>query len=114
MHQDPPECATGGLLLGVGAADGENGELVSGVVVGVVVVVVVARVCVAVDAVAFPCRPITAAMNAAAAVEAAATTAVTRFTRCLPSVRMLAFLLSVSIEHMTPGASSRALGIACE
>jgi hypothetical protein len=97
VHQDPPDCATGGLLLGVGAADGDNGELVSGVVVGVVLVVVVVRVGVAVDAVAFPCSPITAAMNAAAAVEAAATTAVTRFTRCLPSVRTLVFLLSIAM-----------------
>jgi hypothetical protein len=115
MHQDPPDCATGALLLAVGADDDESVELVSGVVVVVVVVVVaaafffvavafftavvvvVARAGVAVDAVALPCRPITAAMTAAAAVEAAATAPVSRFTRRLPAARTFVFALSISM-----------------
>jgi hypothetical protein len=100
VHQDPPDCATGALLLAVGADDDENVELVSGVVVVVVVVVLVAaagavRTGVAGDAVALPCRPITAAMSAAAAVEAAATAPVTRFTRRLPAMRTFVFALSI-------------------
>jgi hypothetical protein len=93
----------------VGADDDESVELVSGVVVVVVVVVVVGvvvavaaagvvRVGVAGDAVAFPCRPITAAMSAAAAVEAAATAPVTRFTRRLPSVRTFVFAPSIAMS----------------
>jgi hypothetical protein len=102
VHQDPPDCATGALLLAVGADDDENVELVSGVVVVVVVVVVVlvaaagaVRTGVAGDAVALPCRPITAATSAAAAVEAAATAPVTRFTRRLPAMRTFVFALSI-------------------
>jgi hypothetical protein len=107
VHQDPPDCATGALLLAVGADDDENVELVSGVVVvvvvgvvavAVVVVVAVVRAGVAVDALAFPCRPITAAMSAAAAVEAAATAPVTRFTRRLPTLRAFVFALSISMS----------------
>jgi hypothetical protein len=107
VHQDPPDCATGALLLAVGAADDENVELVSGVVVDVGVVVVVGVVVAAVgvvragvagDAVALPCKPITAAMSAAAAVAAAATAPVTRFTRRLPSVRTFVFVLSISMS----------------
>jgi hypothetical protein len=103
VHQDPPDCATGALLLAVGADDDESVELVSGVVVVVVVVVVVAatgvvRAGVAGDAVAFPCRPITAAMSAAAAVDAAATAPVTRFTRRLPAVRTFVFALSIPMS----------------
>jgi hypothetical protein len=105
VHQDPPDCATGALLLAVGADD-ESVELVSGVVVVVVVAVVVVvvaatgvvRAGVAGDAVAFPCRPITAAMSAAAAVEAAATAPVTRFTRRLPAVRTFVFALSIPMS----------------
>jgi hypothetical protein len=87
----------------VGADDDESVELVSGVVVVVVVVVVVAatgvvRAGVAGDAVAFPCRPITAAMSAAAAVDAAATAPVTRFTRRLPAVRTFVFALSIPMS----------------
>lgn len=85
----------------MGAADDESVELVSGVVVVVVVVVVVAAagaVRAGVDAVAFPCRPITAAMSAAAAVEAAATAPVTRFTRRLPAVRTFVFALSIPMS----------------
>jgi hypothetical protein len=91
----------------VGADDDENVELVSGVVVvvavGVVVVVIVVAVAVvragvAVDALAFPCRPITAAMSAAAAVEAAATAPVTCFTRRLPAVRTFVFALSIPMS----------------
>jgi hypothetical protein len=92
----------------VGADDDENVERVSGVVVVVVVVVVgvvvvdaaagVVRAGVAVDAVAFPCRPITAAMSAAAAVDAAATTPVTRFTRRLPAVRTFVCARSMSMS----------------
>jgi hypothetical protein len=63
-----------------------------------VVVVAVVRAGVAVDAPAFPCRPITAAMSAAAAVEAAATAPVTRFTRRLPAVRTFVFALSISMS----------------
>jgi hypothetical protein len=96
VHQDPPDCATGALLLAVGADDDENVEFGSGVVVVVGVVgVEVVRVGVPVDAVAFPWRPITAAMSAAAAVEAAATAPVTRFTRRLPATRTFAFALSI-------------------
>jgi hypothetical protein len=93
----------------VGAGDDESVELVSGVVVvvvdvvvvGVVVVVAAAgvvRAGVAGDEVAFPCRPITAAMRAAAAVEAAATAPVTRFTRRLPAVRTFVFALSIPMS----------------
>jgi hypothetical protein len=91
----------------VGADDDENVELVSGVVVvvvGVVGVVVVdaaagvVRAGVTVDAVAFPCKPITAAMSAAAAVDAAATTPVTRFTRRLPAVRTFVCARSMSMS----------------
>jgi hypothetical protein len=87
----------------VGADDDESVELVSGVVVVVVVVVVVAatgvvRAGVAGDAVAFPCRPITAAMSAAAAVDAAATAPVTRFTRRPPAVRTFVFALSIPMS----------------
>jgi hypothetical protein len=93
----------------VGADDDESVELVSGVVVvvvdvvvvGVVVVVAAAgvvRAGVAGDEVAFPCRPITAAMRAAAAVEAAATAPVTRFTRRLPAVRTFVFALSIPMS----------------
>jgi hypothetical protein len=90
------------LLLAVGADDDERVELVSGVV-GVVAVVVVAavevvRAGVVVDAVAFPCRPITAAMSAAAAVAAAATALVTRFTLCWPVTRTFVFALSMSMS----------------
>jgi hypothetical protein len=55
----------------------------------------VVRAGVAGDAVAFACRPITAAMSAAAAVEAAATAPVTRFTRRLPAMRTFVFALSI-------------------
>ena len=90
-------------------ADDESVELVSGVVVVVVVVVVagvvvvvaaagVVRAGVAGAAVAFPCRPITAAMSAAAAVEAAATALVTRLTRRLPAVRTFVFVLSIPMS----------------
>ena len=93
----------------MGADDDESVELVSGVVVvvvdvvvvGVVVVVAAAgvvRAGVAGDEVAFPCRPITAAMRAAAAVEAAATAPVTRFTRRLPAVRTFVFALSIPMS----------------
>ncbi len=86
----------------MGADDDENVELVSGVVVvvvvGVVVVVVVARTGVTVEAAAFPCKPISAAMTAAAAVEVAATAPVTRFTRRLPAVRTLMVVLSISMS----------------
>ena len=94
----------------MGAADDESVELVSGVFVVVVVVagvvvtafftavVVVVRAVVAGDAVAFPCRPITAAMSAAAAVDAAATAPVTRFTRRLPAVRTFVFARSMSMS----------------
>ena len=95
----------------MGADDDESVELVSGVVVVVVVVdVVVVGVVVVVaaagvvragvtgDAVAFPCKPITAAMSAAAAVEAAATAPVTRFTRRLPAVRTFVFALSIPMS----------------
>jgi hypothetical protein len=86
----------------VGADDDENVELVSGVVVVVGVVgvvgVEVVRAGVPVDGVAFPCRPITAAMSAAAAVEAAATAPVTRFTRRLPATRTFVFVLSISMS----------------
>jgi hypothetical protein len=109
VHQDPPDCATGALLLAVGAADDESVELVSGVVVVVVVVVVagvvvvvaaagVVRAGVAVDAMAFPCRPITAAMSAAAAVDAAATAPVTRFTRRLPTARTFVCARSIAMS----------------
>ena len=96
----------------MGADDDESVELVSGVVVVVVVVVVavvagvvvvvaaagVVRAGVTGDAVAFPCKPITAAMSAAAAVEAAATAPVTRFTRRLPAVRTFLFALSIPMS----------------
>jgi hypothetical protein len=76
---------------------------VSGVVVVVGVVVAVAaagvvRAGVAGDAVALPCRPITAAISAAAAVETAATAPVTRFTRRLPAARTFVFALSMSMS----------------
>jgi hypothetical protein len=110
VHQDPPDCATGALLLAVGAADDESVELVSGVVVVVVVVVIVVGVAVVVaaagvvragvafDAVAFPCRPIMAAMTAAAAVDAAATAPVTRFTRRLPTARTFVCARSIAMS----------------
>jgi hypothetical protein len=87
----------------VGADDDENVELVSGVVVVVGVVVEVAavevvRAGVVVDAVAFPCRPITAAMSAAAAVAAAATARVTRLTLRRPVARTFVFGLSMSMS----------------
>jgi hypothetical protein len=61
-------------------------------------VVVVVRAGVEVDAAAFPCKPISAAMTAAAAVEVAATAPVTRFTRRLPAVRRLMIVLSTSMN----------------
>jgi hypothetical protein len=87
----------------VGADDDESVELVSGVVVvvvvGVVVVVAaVVRAGVAVDALALPCRPIAAAMSAAAAVEAAATAPVIRVTRRLPAARTFVSALSISMS----------------
>jgi hypothetical protein len=112
VHQDPPDCATGALLLAVGAEVDESVELLLVVVVVVAAaaafffiavafftaVVMVARAGVAVDAVAFPCRPITAAMTAAAAVAAVATAPVTRFTRRLPAARTFVFALSISMS----------------
>jgi hypothetical protein len=98
----------------VGADDDENVEFVSGVavVVGVVVVVgvEVVPVGVPVDAVAFPWRPITAAMSAAAAVEAAATAPVTRFTRRLPATRTFAFALSIFMSTCDRRRIARPLG----
>src|SRR5712691_4141168 len=104
-HQDPPDCATGALLLAAGADEDASVELelvVDAVVVDVMAAAAVLTafaffaaleatvvLCspVLVEAVAFACTPITAAMSAAAAVEAAATAPVTRLTRCLPAVR---------------------------
>jgi hypothetical protein len=97
VHQDPPDWATGALLVAVGADDDEGVELESGVVV-VVVVVVAAAVGVTVAPVAFPCGPITAATSAAAAVAAVATAVVTRFTRRLPAARTFVFALSISMS----------------
>jgi hypothetical protein len=64
----------------------------------VVETTVVVDACVAVEAVAFPCKPITAAMTAAAAADAAATAPVTRLTRRLPTVRTSVPLLSISMS----------------
>jgi hypothetical protein len=61
-------------------------------------VAVVVRAGVEVEAAAFPCKPIRAAMTAAAAVEAAATAPVTWFTRRLPALPTLMFLLSMSMR----------------
>jgi hypothetical protein len=101
------------LLVAAGADDGETVEVdVVGVVVAataflaaraffaVLETAVVVRVGVAVEAVAFPCKPIATAMTAAAAAETAATAPVTRLTRRLPTARALVFLsMSMSTRH---------------